>query len=284
MNFRKLPIRRFGFMASVMMALCLLQSWSGDRTLVGQQILVRMDAGKNAQIEIHNQLKEVYESKLTAAKNRINSQLHDIDLACDLSAVQRERLKVASKGAVNAHAEKVLKEVESKAKEAGVNFNLKDPPEKETEDDEEEQDLRRGGLRVLDLGKTRHMVEAEMIWEKSVKKSLSEKQLEKLETWLSERKKLNRQAAVDHLIAKADTKMFLSRQQREKLKVFVDKEYGESLANKIGATPVQNRRFFAPGIQLQAPEIDVDDALKEILSEPQLEIWRTEIQNDLDSL
>lgn len=284
-------MRRFGLMVSISLAMCFLQSWLGHRALMAQQILIRMDGGNEAQLETYNQLKNIYESKRSAAKNRINSQLNDIDRACDLSAEQRERLKVAGKGAVKSYAEKILKKLKTNAKAVGLEFALGDPPKKANDDEEEIVGRQGGRMQVLNLGNGRNgdthlLVEAEKIWTSSVKKSLDEEQLKKFRSWLTDRKKLNQQAAVDHLIAKVDLKLFLSLQQREQLKAFVDKEYGKLLASNIGANTNENRRFVfaAAPQQAQAIKIKVDDALKEILSEPQLEIWRTEFQKDLDSL
>ena len=290
MNFRKLPVHRFGFKVAMMLAFCLLQNWSGDRTLVAQQILVRMGDGN--ELETYKQLKGVYESQLSAAKNRINAQLNDINEACDLSDAQLERLKVACKGAVNSHAKDVQKRLETVAKTNGIDFKLAEPPEEETDDDNERNLFGGGGgMRVVDFDnggnrQSKRLVESEPIWKNSIKNSLNEEQQEKLKTWQAERKKRIRKAAVDHLIAKADLKLFLTPQQHEKLTAFIDKEYGKELASKMDAIPDLNRRFAfaALGRGQRDDDIPVDDELLGIFSKPQLEIWKTEFQKDLNSL
>ena len=76
--------------------------------------------------------------------------------------------------------------------------------------------------------------------------------------------------------------MFLSREQIQKLKAYVDREYGSQLVEQMKTPPKQNRRVL--GFQQQKPNVTVDDAVKEILSDSQLEIWKMDFQDDLDSL
>ena len=76
--------------------------------------------------------------------------------------------------------------------------------------------------------------------------------------------------------------MFLSREQSQKLKTYVDREYGSQLVQQMKAPPKQNRGLILG--QQQKPNITVDDALKEILSDSQLEIWKMDFQIDLDLL
>ena len=289
MHIHHYSIRRFGLVLSII-ACCFLQNSLGPRELKAQRIIVRMGGGIGGKIELHNQLESIYASARNAARNRINSQLHDIDEACDLSAKQLERLKGAGKGAVEAHANKVLKELKGQAKLSGLDFIPGSPPEK-SEDEEEPGDGIRQAARILNLnlgnglnGNAKYMVDSQKIWTNTISKSLNSDQLKKLTSRLVEREDRIREAAVDHFIAKVDRKIFLSREQREKLKAFVNKKYGVPLAQKIDAAPVNNQRFvFAGKIQVDR-NIEVSEAVKEILYEPQLELWKTEFQKDLNSL
>ena len=235
-------------------------------------------------MENYNQLNEYLEGKLVAARNRIQSQLLDIDRACELSPKQRTRLEVAGKGAVVSYSDKVTEEVKQSAKEMGFEFKKGKPPK---EDPDEKDDAGGARFRVMNFNNALDAgnnlaVDTERIWVASVKKTLTEAQAEKLKVWTNARQKMIREAAVDHLIAKVDLKMFLSREQIQKLKAYVDREYGSQLVEQMKTPPKQNRRVL--GFQQQKPNVTVDDAVKEILSDSQLEIWKMDFQDDLDSL
>ena len=235
-------------------------------------------------METYNQLNNYLEVKLDAARNRIQSQLLDIDRACELSPKQRTRLEIAGKGAVVSYSDKVAEELERSAKTMGFEFKKGNPPK---EDPDEEDDGGGGRFRVMNFnngrdGENNLTVDTERLWVASVKKTLTEAQAEKLKAWTIARQKLIQEAAVDHLIAKVDLKMFLSREQSQKLKTYVDREYGSQLVQQMKAPPKQNRGLILG--QQQKPNITVDDALKEILSDSQLEIWKMDFQIDLDLL
>ena len=262
---------------------CILLCWLGQRELQAQQIIIR---GTEDKLEVYKQFKNLLEGKCAAAKNRIKSHLLDIDRVCELSPKQRTRLEVAGKGAVVSYTDKIAKEFQQQAKNSGFEFNRGNPPEEDPDDDDE--NFAQRGARVVDLGggpngKLEFTIDTEKIWINSVKKTLTETQTEKLELWTIAREKMIRQAAVDHFIAKANLKMFLSRDQIQKLKTYVDRKYGLQLLQQMKMPPKQNRNMFLVVPQPNR-DIEVDDSLKELLSEPQLEIWKTDFQEDLDSL
>lgn len=284
-----LTVHRLSLKLSTVAIVCLCLCSLGQRELTAQQILIRIGGGQNAKLEIYNQLNNIFEGKREAAKNRIESHLHDIDLACELSPKQRKRLEVAGKGAVVSYSNKILEKLKTQGKPSGFDFEPGNPPDVDSDEVQDEGNNARRGARVVNLGngpngEIKFTIETENVWVASIQKTLTAAQLEKLESWLSVREKLTQQAAVDHLIAKADLKMFLSRSQRQKLKAFVDQEYGPQLAQQMKMPPQPQRGFIVVGVPQPELDIEVNDSLKEFLTEPQLEIWKLNFQDDLDSI
>ncbi len=89
-----LTVRRLSMTPSTVIAVCLLLGWFVPHELQAQRILVRV-GGKDAKLEVYNQLNNFFEGKLAAAKNRIESQVLDIDRVCEfLSGPQLEIWKM----------------------------------------------------------------------------------------------------------------------------------------------------------------------------------------------
>ena len=277
-------VRRLSLKPStVIVVVCFLLSWLGRHEIQAQQIIIRT-AGKNAELETYNQINGILEGERDAARNRIQSKLLDIDRACELSPKQKTRLKVAGKGAIVSYSDSVTKILERSAKARGFEFKKGKPPKANPD----VEDMERFRLVDLDGKIDKLAVETESIWVASIKKTLTETQAEKLKAWTMARQKMIRQAAVDHLIAKVDLKMFLSREQSQKLKAYVDQKYGPQLAQQMKTPPKRNRGFVPEAVQVGLPQgkrnVTVDESLKEILSDSQLEIWKTDFHDDLESL
>ena len=279
-------VRRLSLKPSTVVVVCFLLSWLGRHEIQAQQILIRT-GGKNAELETYNQINGILEGERDAARNRIQSKLLDIDRACELSPKQKTRLKVASKGAVVSYSDSVTKILEQSSNTIGFEFKKGKPP-KANPDAEDNAIV--GRFHMLDLGGKidKLAVETESIWVASIKKTLTEAQAEKLKAWTMARQKMIRQAAVAHLIAKVDLKMFLSREQSQKLKAYVDQKYGPQLAQQMKTPPKRNRGFVPGAVQVGLPQgkrkVTVDESLKEILSDSQLEIWKSDFHDDLESL
>ena len=269
--------------STVIVVVCFLLSWLGRHEIQAQQIIIRT-AGKNAELETYNQINGILEGERDAARNRIQSKLLDIDRACELSPKQKTRLKVAGKGAIVSYSDSVTKILERSAKARGFEFKKGKPPKANPD----AEDMERFRLVDLDGKIDKLAVETESIWVATVEKTLTETQAEKLKAWTMARQKMIRQAAVDHLIAKVDLKMFLSREQSQKLKAYVDQKYGPQLAQQMKTPPKRNRGFVPEAVQVGLPQgkrnVTVDESLKEILSDSQLEIWKTGFHDDLESL
>lgn len=275
-----LPIHRLSLKSSWCIVFCFLLCWLGRHELRAQQILIRM-GGENPNLENYNQLNGVLENRRDAARNRIKSHLLDIDRVCELSPKQRTRLEVAGKGAVVSYSDRIAEELTESARKIGVEFQQGNPPK---EDPDDEDAAVGQGLTVMNFDEDNKLtIDSERIWVASVRKTLTESQAKKLKAWTIARQKMIQQAAVDHLIARADLKMFLSRQQREKLKAYVDQEYGPQLVKQMKAPPKQNRRMFLE-LPRQRVNVTVDGSVKEILSDSQLEIWKMDFQVDLNML
>ena len=267
---------------------CFLPCWLGLHDLQGQQIIVR-EGGQKEKLALYKQLNNFLEGKCNAAKNRIASHLLDIDRVCELSPKQRTHLEVAGKGAVISYSNRIGDKLELSAKRSGIEFKRGNPPEEDPDKEQDGNNLVRRGARVFDLGLGRNdapemTVDKEQIWIDSVKKTLTEAQAEKLKSWVVARDKMIRKAAVDHLVAKANLKMFMSLEQSQKLEAYLDREYGPQLVRQLKLPPKQNGNFIVAGVPQPNRDVKVDDSLMEFLSEPQLEIWKTNFQNDLDSL
>jgi len=270
-------------------AVCIVLSWLGQHELKAQRIFVRVGGGQAAKLELYNQLNNILEGKRDAAKNRLGSLLLDIDLACELTPKQRTRFEIAAKGAIKSYSNKIVEKLKKQARAAGFEFTPDNPPQKDPNDEQDNDDLVPQGARLLNLGdgpngELTFTIETENIWTTTVEKTLTKPQVEKLESWIVAREKLIQQAAVDHLIAKADLKMFLTLEQRQKLKAYLHKEYGPQLVKQMIAPAQKQQGFVLVGVPQSKLDIEVHESLKEFLKEPQLEIWKMDFQDDLDSL
>jgi hypothetical protein len=290
MSFRQiLAVRRWSSQLLPVTFVCFLLGWFSPHELQAQRILIQTGGGQKEKLELYNQLNNFLEGRRTEAKNRIRAHLLEIDRVCELTPKQRTHLEIAGKGAVISYADKTGENLESMVKGIGFEFKRGNPPEEDPDDEQDEGNNNRRIARVIDFsrglnGDTEENVDSEQIWVDSVKKTLTEAQLENLESSKIAKEKIIRQAAVDYLIARADLKLFLSLEQRQKLESYVDREYGPQLVLQMKVPPKQNRNFIVPGRLQPNRGIEVDDSLKAFLSKPQLEIWRTDFQNDLDSL
>ncbi len=243
---------------------------------------------------MYDQYMSQMKNKRSTAENRIAVRLADISLACQLDDSQRKKLEVAAKGAVNTYMKSVVKQLVRTAKQGNFDFEPDNPPIEDKVDDEENEDVVQARLinRFVVFGgpigtKQATPIEQEKIWQTSIEKTLTLEQVEKLSAWEQERDHLNRAAAVNHLIARADLSLLLNSDQREKLKAWIDETYGEKLVANLGQNPNRPRRVVRLGNQAGGelnPLQKTKSAVAAILNESQQKIWAKSFQNELEQL
>lgn len=269
------------FVSAVMMAFCVFT----PTELMAQRFAIQAQGGPKWAARLHEQLTQKLNEKKAEAENRMASLLADIDRACDLSDAQLKKLTVASKGAVKSYMAAATKNVVSSTKQAGFKFDPDNPPDA-NEEEENEKFVPGRNFVMLDLNPDAKNKDAEYqtIWTSTIKKTLSEQQTKKLDSWLDQRKSFIRNSAVDNFIAKVDLKLLLSRDQREKLTVWVDKNHGQQLAERIASPPVQNQGviFLGQGQAIIQPDATIHLEVAAILSDSQQNQWLRSFQPELD--
>jgi len=124
MSFRHvLAVRRSSLKLFRVTFVCFLLCWLCQHELLAQRIVIRMGRGNEGNLETYNQFNNMLEGKRAAAKNRIESQLLDIDRVCELSPKQRTRLEVAGKGAVISSPTRSSRSSKSRLKTLALSSN-----------------------------------------------------------------------------------------------------------------------------------------------------------------
>lgn len=242
-------------------------------TLAQTDVVIRLSNTNDGEEEFAGILQNFRNS----AQFRINGRIQEIQRACDLNEDQLKRLRAASKGAMkkfyNAEKEEKQKTLERYQQQAGINVG--------DEDEDDNFQVNRNIAFVLRLKKG-ELIEKEPLWVKSVKKILTDEQKEKLEQAKTQQEKQLQEAAVDQFVARLEVQLFLSPEQREKMKAVVE----EHLANYVVRTlyhPIERNRAigqFAPPNE----ESEYSEFVKGFLSEDQLKEWNRWVEPEIEKL
>ncbi len=265
-----------------------------------QQFMIQ--GGGNDKDAIAKQFKEQLASKKVAAANRLACRIADISRACNLSEMQIKKLEIAAKGAVKATMRKAQAGLVQQAKMMGVEFDPdEDTDEEAVEEAEDENDgnapnMAANVMRAVIIdgaGSNRGQpAEKQKIWTSSVKKVLSDEQSIQWKQWQADRKAYQMEMAVGSFVAKADRRLLLSGEQREKLAAHLSEKHGELLrkrASRRESGQMAGMPIFVVnamnngGNDNEAEDDEVDTRIGEILSEAQLELWKKEFAPKLTS-
>ena len=215
---------------SILLGLLLLLS---STTFVSAQVVNRVEIQLNREDMIRSKNERLQSSYLiqlrdnkSMAESRMNNRVSDITQAVELSEAQNKKLKIAAKGAVGSYLQKQIEFMAQRAKTAGFEF---DP------DGEILANARAASARSLQARQPGvfKAVENEKIWLSSIDRILTEEQRESLETWQQARKDYREKAAVDLFVARTDTVLLLSGEQREQLREAIKERYATALASKL---------------------------------------------------
>jgi hypothetical protein len=273
-------IRTFAFSMAIM--LCLLTQFE----VSAQQFIVQQPVGNDRDTVLYERFTQQLDLKRQAAESRIELCLADIDHACQLSDAQRKKLEIACKGAVNSHMTSATEQIKKSAKQVGFDFEPGNPPEKVDDDGEKNNNVVRAqNVFVMNgpgaIGQGEKAVEQEKIWKLSVKKVLTEEQDQKLQSWVSQRKRNTEKAAVNSFVARVDQQLLLSPNQRTKLTEWIDENYAQKLSEKsqvrVQGFVVLNRGQNDRSASIQGP-------VAAILTESQRDAWEKSFQKELDQL
>ena len=267
---------------SILLGLLLLLS---SATFVSAQVVNRVEIQLNREDMIRSKNERLQSSYLiqlrdnkSMAESRMNNRVSDITQAVELSEAQNKKLKIAAKGAVGSYLQKQIEFMAQRAKTAGFEF---DP------DGEILANARATSARSLQARQPGvfKAVENEKIWLSSIDRILTEEQRESLETWQQARKDYREKAAVDLFVARTDTVLLLSGEQREQLREAIKERYATALASKLekqmagGRVTVNIRRGQNGGQQKKD-----DPVFSEIFSEHQLEQWNKTFDSEIRNL
>ena len=296
-------------------------------TASGQQVVMRR-AGKAIAAQGFgvadgaDDFKTHMESQLVQQKGlmeqRMAVRIDDLNQVCGLTPEQLQKLKIASKGAIEKSLTDFRQVMETAMQPFAVPLGpegLDDPDEAENEPAEEtpEGDAATKNAEVIDepavaataqagavvdvqvdIQPMRQLImaqpvfgsntdnqkpEMQSIWKSTVEKTLTSDQSEKLSRVLAERTKQQIKAAVENFITKVDMELFLQPTQREKLAAWVQAGYGELLRSSI-ENPMPGF-FFDMGT---ASDDGENQEVSAILTPAQLGIWNSKFTNELEML
>ena len=249
-------------MKNHVLMLCLTATIALGGTFVSAQ-----DNRPKTSVERRNErLANTYLSQLkdlrSTANYRLQSRLADIDRAVELSEAQERKLKIAAKGAVQNFMEKENERLIAQARKIGFELDLT-------------AEIDQGVQMTVSYSRSRNVVaqdvEKEKIWQNSIENVLTEEQNQTLTAWLEERNAFRMNTALDLFIARVDTLLLLSPEQRVELREVVGARYGKQLWQKLEKQ--MNRNGISSNRRSKVQEFDVE-WVSEILTESQLEQWR----------
>ncbi|MFT5466202.1 MAG: hypothetical protein ACI8UO_001300 [Verrucomicrobiales bacterium] len=145
-------------------------------------------------------------------------QIDDLDRSCDLDEKQIERLKVASKGAIERSLEVWVQEIEDNGW-----IDMVGQMEPEVAD----QWLASVGENLSQKTAAKHE-----LWLKTVESVLTDEQKAKRNRVSAEREAFRREAAVTQALAILENELFLNPDQRKRMRLLIDEKMGKKLAKK----------------------------------------------------
>ncbi len=257
---------------------------------LAQQILIER-GGPDEQKLMFDQFQKILDLRKSAAKNRMDCILAEINSVCKLSVDQRTKLTVASKGAMVSNVEQDLAALVKASKSFGFEFDPDNPPEVPEEEDGEELDNEfvqvRRGMQVFDFSTFSGEIDSQKTWISAVEKTLTPQQLEDWATWQKRRLEQNRKAAVEVFVAKIDLKLLLSPDQRSQMTRWIDQEFGTQLVKQLQVSTRRNNYIRLTEIMPSDSELagkSVPPELEVFLTVPQQRIWNEEFQEELRQL
>lgn len=265
--------------------------------LVGACVLLATNVGMLSQAQaqifleqgedLGAKMKQELQEQRNVAERRMQLIVREMERTCELSEQQTKQLRVAIKGTVN----KFLKAKTEERRKQWEALGLA-PPENEEEADEEDADSEPNTNDRIMIGAfgqsydSYPRVEESKVWLNTVRKVLTDEQLDLYEQAVSERESASRASAVHRFIAHADRKLVLSPGQREQLFELIDEHFGEKLARseQRGMDMMEINMFMGFG-ERHNVKMPIDrELVNKILDEVQMEEWKHSFELQLNQL
>ncbi len=252
---------------------------------------VLLEQGENAATRIKQEL----ETQKSIAARRMHLIIAEMERTCELSEKQIRQLQIAVNGTVSNFIR--AKEIERKKqwRELGLpGIPAADDEELEPYDAEpEEEDLEpapNGRIMIGAFGQTYNQypaIEEAEIWKNTLRKVLTNEQLEKYTSVVNDRMDNSQRAAVGRFIANADRKLILAATQREQLFRLVDQSFGEQLAKseRTGLNMMEINMFIGLGRRPDDASAPINrELVSAILTDRQMEEWKHSFELQLNQL
>lgn len=238
---------------------------------------------ENALFQLNNtndgeqQLEDLLECLRANASFRLNGRVLEIERACDIDDKQRTQLRVAAKGALKNFVNEERKDKERTLKQYQRQIGI-DP-----DNEDEDQEVTGSTAFIMNVKDSR-LVEQEKRWNKSLKQILSDEQHEKLKKAKQKQREFLASAAVERYVAQLELKLFLDAGQRDQIRDVIQENFAEYLVNGLSRDGNENNNVFMIPGQVQEPEPEHVDLVKDILSEDQLAAWIRLIEPELNKI
>ncbi len=244
--------------------------------IVAQQKLITLGPNNDGEKQFKDLIDDLRDSSLF----QLNGRIKDIERSCDLSEKQRQKLRVAAKGAVaefvGAEERQKREQLRRYQQQAGI-----DPDKKDKGDDDGGGGVVRNFSFVFRM-KPSILIDTSDRWKKSLKSILTDEQMQRYRASQAERQKFIRKAAVDQFVAEIDLKLFLHADQREGITKIIDKKFGDKLVDALRFFELNRNRGFVVNNGPRKPKYD--KLVKDILSADQLQEWNRSVEPRLEEL
>ncbi len=194
-----------------------------------------------------------------AVEFRLNSRINEIDKVCSLSAGQKAKFKIATKGAIQRFIDNKFEKVAERTQQVydktnwdklGANAPFAVPYT----------------LTAVD------QVEATPFWKKSQLQILTKQQNTTLQTHDNNRRQATRKVAIDHFMKRLDASLFLTEKQTAALRKIITDNFGNEIVASVKLT-----FEWGPTLPHGARVRKYEVLVSEILTEDQLVVWKEEV-------
>ena len=213
------------------------------------------------------------------AEFRINGRALEIQRACELNEKQFKQLEAASEGSLNAfynnEKEEKEKTLRSYQQQAGI------AADDDNGEEEEEEEFNRpiGSCAFYLQFNPSELVDQETLWNKSLKKILTDEQQEKHKQARLEQQKFLRAAAVEQYVAQLELRLFLSIEQRNQIRTIVEDHLSDHLM-KLLRHDLRKNYDFESAVPI-AVESKYAQLVSGILTEAQLNEWSRVVEPEI---
>ena len=246
----------------------------------GSCVFAQNDNAKTSLERRNDRLKQGFLTTLrrnqTIANSRMEIRVADINRSVQLDDAQLRKLQIAAKGAVQSYIEKEGKVLAERARKLGFDFDIA------AELDEPVDQARRSiptGFYGANSKKIVETIENEKIWLSSVEKILTKEQYETHNNLLQERITQHENLALDLFIARADSTLLLSKEQRKQMRDAIEVRYGDQLSARL------TRHFARVNEPRRTMKKEIDTTIVDnILTEAQLAQWKISFGAEIEQM